>query len=102
MGIERAVSRLHLDTDQKDAIARIMTDFIASTDAVLYKYNVDPENGHPPLSDLNDLRSDMKQSFVELERQMTRLLSAEQMREFRKIQNEQIQERRALLQLISN
>ncbi len=102
MRIERAVSRLQLNTYQKDAVARIMEDFIASTEAVLDNYNVDLENARPPLGDLNDLRSDMKQNFVELEQQMTRLLSPEQMQEFRKIQREQIQERRALLQLITN
>ncbi|MEX3007866.1 hypothetical protein [Hoeflea sp. TYP-13] len=94
--IQELVVRLQLSDEQRTAIQPIMEEFVVSTRAVLEKHGVDPKSGNrPPLRVLLAMRGDMEKNRTRMEGQMSAVLSPGQMDEFRKIQKEQREERRA-------
>lgn len=87
--VEAMAERLQLSTAQREAIRPILLDFADSTRAIMDKYAIDPASGtRPPLSVLFGVRNDMKKNQQQLDDQLATILTPDQMRTFRQMQDE--------------
>ena len=87
--VEAMAERLQLNETQREAIRPMLLDFAEATQATMEKYAIDPASGtRPPLSVLFGVRNDMKKNQQQLDDQLATILTPDQMRIFRQLQDE--------------
>jgi hypothetical protein len=88
-GIEQVATKLQLSAEQQGAFVEIMGDFRTSMEALMEKYGVDPTEGRPPLRVMMAMRAGMQKNVAQMEKQLQTVLSAEQMDNFKQLQQQQ-------------
>lgn len=91
--IKQVAGQLNLDSAQQDAFVRIVDDFQMSVETTLEHYGVDPMVSRPPPTVLVALRSDLKKSLSQMDAELAAVLTADQMRAFKRIRRDRMQTR---------